>query len=135
MALWDHSVVLVFSAILAMLGPVFSVHPLAEDRFDGARVAAAVRERGARWESGAYDAFDGLTHSELKAYYLGVLEDAEQVRQGRRDSPTIDPPATSFDWTDTPQAYCIGKPVNQLKCGSCWAVSATTSQAIDAVFA
>ena len=89
----------------------------------------------AAWESRYYPHLGGLTGDEIRAQYLGVLDDAPALDEKgagahldeKGDEIRSEAFPNSFDWRDTPQARCIGPVVDQGKCGSCWAVSSTES--------
>jgi cathepsin B len=104
---------------------------LSDVLFDSQDTIARLRLQNITWKQRNYgERFNGMSLSELSATYLGVMDDATPKASSSSSLLSILPATnTSFDWRNTSLAVCIGKIVNQGKCGSCWAVSAVESMA------
>ena len=89
------------------------------------RIAADVAQRTDQWVSKPFAAAQGLSAAEFRATYLGVLDDALELARTDVVEASSDPLPPAYDWrTNASYATCVGPVVDQLKCGSCWAVSA-----------
>ena len=89
------------------------------------RIAADVAQRTDQWVSKPFAAAQGLSAAEFRAKYLGVLEDGPEPTHADVVEASNDPLPPAYDWrTNASYATCVGPVVDQLKCGSCWAVSA-----------
>ena len=83
------------------------------------------RARTDQWVSKPFAAAQGLSAAEFRAKYLGVLEDGPEPARADVVEASSDPLPPAYDWRmNASYATCVGPVVDQLKCGSCWAVSA-----------
>ena len=78
----------------------------------------------AGWTAQVFKDSATLSASAIKASYLGVLS-VPEATYTQPASPTDTSLPSDFDWrtANDSVADCIGSINNQLKCGSCWAVS------------
>jgi hypothetical protein len=114
---------LVILPILALTGA------RASPMFDVEAVAAAVRAANTTWIPVASGGASEALLRRLDQLMLGVLGpvDDDLAVPGPRapDLRGMPPLPASFDWRNkTGYVDCIGPVQNQLRCGSCWAVSA-----------
>ena len=93
-------------------------------------IARRVNEmEGASWTAAVYAEAASLSQDEKRKFFLGVLDgEASDEKAGeplKKKIPSLGVPS-DWDWRTGNKSLstCVGSIQNQLKCGSCWAVSA-----------